>query len=171
MLQRPSSEEYSPFFTGYINQVPESDYLSFLHSQLDAVIALFSSISNEQGLYRYEPGKWSLKEVLGHMTDTERIMSYRMLRIARGDTTNLPGFDQDLFITNTSFDELSMDDLLNDFKAVREATFTLLKTISEAAWSRKGIANANVISARALAYVIAGHAQHHLGVIRQKYNY
>ena len=97
MLQRPGSEEYSTFFTGYINQVPEGDYLQILHSQLDAVIALFSSISNEQGLYRYAPGKWSLKEVLGHMTDTERIMSYRMLRIARGDTTNLPGFDQDLF--------------------------------------------------------------------------
>ena len=96
---------------------------TFLHSQLDAVVALFSQISDEQGVYRYAPGKWSLKEVLGHMTDTERIMSYRMLRIARGDTTNLPGFDQDLFITNTSFDELSMEDLLNDFQAVRQATF------------------------------------------------
>ncbi|MCY9666571.1 DinB family protein [Paenibacillus alginolyticus] len=170
MLQRPDSEEYSPYFTGYINQVPEGDYLSILHSQLDAIVDLFSPINNEQGLYRYEPGKWSLKEVLGHITDTERIMSYRMLRIARGDTTNLPGFDQDLYITNTSFDELSMEDLLNDFKAVRQATFTLLKTISEAAWLRKGIANNNEISARALAFVIAGHAQHHLGVIQQKYN-
>ncbi|KQX46512.1 MULTISPECIES: DinB family protein [unclassified Paenibacillus] len=171
MLQRPGSEEYSPFFTGYISQVPEGDYLSFLHSQVDAVIALFSPINDEQGLYRYEPGKWSLKEVLGHMTDTERILSYRMLRIARGDTTNLPGFDQDLFVTHTSFDELSMEDLLNDFQAVRHATFTLLKTITEAAWSRKGIANNNEISARALAYVIAGHAQHHLSVVQQKYNY
>ncbi|MCY9695501.1 DinB family protein [Paenibacillus alginolyticus] len=170
MLQRPDSEEYSPYFTGYINQVPEGDYLSILHIQLDAIVDLFSPINNEQGLYRYEPGKWSLKEVLGHITDTERIMSYRMLRIARGDTTNLPGFDQDLYITNTSFDELSMEDLLNDFKAVRQATFTLLKTISEAAWLRKGIANNNEISARALAFVIAGHAQHHLGVIQQKYN-
>lgn len=170
MLQRPDSEEYSPYFTGYISQVPEGDYLSFIHSQLDAVVDLFSPISDEQGFYRYEPGKWSLKEVLGHMTDTERIMSYRMLRIARGDTTNLPGFDQDLFIDNASFDELSMKDLLNDFQAARQATFSLLKTISEEAWSRKGIANNNEISARALAYVIAGHAQHHLVVIQQKYN-
>ncbi|KRF12045.1 DinB family protein [Paenibacillus sp. Soil787] len=171
MLQRPGCEEYSPFFTGYICQVPEGDYLSFLHGQLDAVDALFSPITDEQGLYRYEPGKWSLKEILGHMTDTERIMSYRMLRIARGDTTNLPGFDQDVYITNASFDELSMEDLLKDFQAVRQATFSLLQTISEAAWSRKGIANNNEISARAIAYVIAGHAQHHLGVIQQKYNY
>ncbi|NOU72254.1 DinB family protein [Paenibacillus sp. LMG 31458] len=170
MLQRPSSEEHSPYFTGYISQVPEGDYLSFLHSQLDAVVALFSPINDKQGLYRYEPGKWSLKEVLGHITDTERIMSYRMLRIARGDTTNLPGFDQDLFIDNASFDDLSMEDLLNDFQAARQATFSLLKTISEEAWSRKGIANNNEISARALAYVIAGHAQHHLVVIQQKYN-
>lgn len=171
MLQRPGREEYSPYFTGYISQVPEGDYLSFLHSQLNAVVTLFSRINDEQGLYRYEPGKWSLKEVLGHMTDTERIMSYRMLRIARGDTTNLPGFDQDLFITNTSFDELSMEDLLNDFQAVRQGTFSLQKTISEAAWLRKGTANNNEISARALAYVLAGHAQHHLGVIQHKYNY
>ncbi|SDO10490.1 DinB superfamily protein [Paenibacillus sp. yr247] len=169
MLQRPDQEEYTPFFDTYISQVPEGNYLSFLHSQLDAIVALFSPVSNERGLSRYAPGKWSLKEVLGHMTDTERIMSYRMLRIARGDITNLPGFDQDLFISNTSFDELSIEDLLHDFQTVRQSTFSLIKTISEAAWSRKGVANNNEISARALAYVIAGHAQHHLGVIQNKY--
>lgn len=169
MLQRPSSEEYSPYLAGYISQVPEGDYATFLRSQLDVVVTLVSQISDEQGVSRYAPGKWSLKEVLGHMTDTERIMSYRMLRIARGDTTNLPGFDQDLFITNTSFDELSIEDLLNDFQAVRQATLSLLKTISESAWSRKGNASNHVISARALAYVIAGHANHHLGVIQDKY--
>jgi hypothetical protein len=169
MLKRPDREEYSPYFEQYISQVPEGDYISFLHRQLDAIVALFSQVSDEQGLSRYAPGKWSLKEVLGHMTDTERVMSYRLLRIARGDTTNLPGFDQDLFISNASFDEVPIEDLLHDFQIVRQATFSLLKTISEAAWVRKGNANNYEISARAIAYVIAGHAQHHFGVIQERY--
>ena len=144
-------------------------YVSILNSQEKALVSLFSQLNEEQALSRYAPGKWSLKEVLAHITDTERIMSYRLLRIARGDTTDLPGFDQDIFIANTSFDEVALTDLVKDFQAVRQATLTLLPTISEAAWTRLGTANTFAISARALAYVIAGHAQHHLNVVEQKY--
>src|SRR4051794_11562389 len=103
MLQRPSHEEYSSYYTGYIGLVPDGDYVSILNSQEKALVTLFSQLSEEQALARYASGKWSLKEVLAHITDTERIMCYRMLRIARGDTTDLPGFDQDIFIANTSF--------------------------------------------------------------------
>lgn len=169
MLQRPSHDEYSSFYTGYIGLVPDGDYVSILNTQEKALVALFSSLSEDQLLTRYAPGKWSLKEVLAHITDTERIMSYRLLRIARGDTTDLPGFDQDIFIANTTFDEVSVTDLVKDFQAVRQATLALLPTISDTAWTRSGTANTFAISARAIAYVIAGHAQHHLNIAEQKY--
>ncbi|GFZ95408.1 hypothetical protein GCM10008018_47240 [Paenibacillus marchantiophytorum] len=169
MLQRPNHEEYSPYFEGYISQVPEGDYQAFLQSQLDEIIGIYAQMTDEQALLRYAPGKWSLKELLGHITDTERVMSYRMLRIARGDTTNLPGFDQDVFIANAAFDDIAVADLLRDFQAVRQATFTLLTTIQEAAWPRLGVSNSTAMSARALAYIVAGHAQHHLNVIQARY--
>ncbi|OCT12387.1 hypothetical protein A8709_31660 [Paenibacillus pectinilyticus] len=169
MLQRPGNEEFSSYYTGYIGLVPDGDYVAFLNSQEKAIVAVFSQLSEEQALSRYAPRKWSLKEVLAHITDTERIMSYRLLRIARGDTTDLPGFDQDLFIANTTFDEVAMEALLQDFQAVRKATLALLPTISTEAWTRKGTANTYAISARAIAYVIAGHAQHHLNIVEQKY--
>lgn len=169
MLKRPEKEEYAPYYETYINKVPDGDYVSFLQSQLEEITALYTKFDEEKGLHRYAPGKWSLKEVLGHITDTERVMSYRMLRIARGDTTKLPGFDQDVFIANTSFDEVSIEDLLHDFQAVRQSTFTLLQTIADSAWSRAGNASTYDITARALAYVIAGHAQHHISVVQERY--
>ncbi|MDR6549309.1 DinB family protein [Paenibacillus qinlingensis] len=169
MLQRPSHDEYASFYTGYIGLVPDGDYVSILNSQEKALVTLFSQLTEEQALSRYAPGKWSLKEVLAHISDTERIMSYRLLRIARGDTTDLPGFDQDIFIANTTFDEVDLVDLIKDFQAVRQATLALLPTITESAWTRRGTANTFAISARAIAYVIAGHAQHHLHVVEKNY--
>lgn len=168
MLKRPEKEEYAQYYEAYVSKVPDGDYAAFLQSQLEEITALFAKFDDEKGLYRYAPGKWSLKEVLGHITDTERVMSYRMLRIARGDTTQLPGFDQDVFIANTSFDEMPIADLLQDFQAVRQSTFTLLKTITDSAWTRLGNASTYDITARALAYVIAGHAQHHLAVVQER---
>lgn len=169
MLKRPESNEYAPHFETYISKVPNGDYEAFLRNQLEQISSHFSQLTDEQGLARYAPGKWSLKEVLGHMTDTERIMSYRMLRIARGDTTPLPGFDEVTFVENGSFDQVSLTDLIADFQAVRQATFTLLTTIDESAWPRAGSASTFDITARALAYVLAGHAEHHLSVIRERY--
>lgn len=169
MLQRPSQDEYSSYYTGYISLVPDGDYAAILDEQEKALLALFSPLTEEQLRSRYEPGKWSLKEVLAHITDTERVMCYRMLRIARGDKTDLPGFDQDIFIANTNFDHVDKLDLVKDFQAVRKATRTLLLSISDEAWTRTGTANTFAISARAIAYVIAGHAQHHLNIAEEKY--
>lgn len=169
MLQRPSEEEYASFYTGYIGLVPDGEYASLLTNQEQALLTLFSGLSEDKALFRYADGKWSIKEVLAHITDTERIMCYRMLRISRGDTTDLPGFDQDIFIDNNTFDEVPLKDLIQDFQAVRKATLSLLPTISEAAWARKGTANSFVITARALAYVIVGHTQHHMNIVEQKY--
>ncbi|MBD0380777.1 DinB family protein [Paenibacillus sedimenti] len=169
MLQRPDRNEYAPYFSTYIDAVPDEDYDQFLRNQLDEVKDLFSQLSEEKGEGRYAPGKWSLKEVLGHMTDTERVMSYRMMRIARGDFTKLPGFDQDILIANGSFSEFTLKALLEDFVAVRKATFTLLGTIPDSAWERTGNVSERDVTARSLAYIIAGHAQHHLNVIQQRY--
>ncbi|MDD9267469.1 DinB family protein [Paenibacillus sp. GCM10023248] len=169
MLKRPEASEYNSYYEMYISKVPDGDYETFLRRQLEEITGFFSGLTEEQGLARYAPGKWSLKELLGHMTDTERVMSYRMLRVARGDTTKLPGFDQDIFIENGSFDHVPLADLIADFQAVRQATFTLLTTIGVSAWPRVGNASTYDITARALAYVIAGHAEHHLGIARERY--
>ncbi|MEW9699194.1 DinB family protein [Paenibacillus sp. SI8] len=169
MPKRPESHEYAPYFSTYIDVVPNEDYSPFLRNQLTAITALFTGLTEDQGEGRYAPGKWSLKEVLGHMTDTERVMSYRMMRIARGDTTILPGFDQDVLIENGNFEQFSLQTLLADFAAVRQATFSLLATIPESAWLRSGNVSGRDVTARSLAYIIAGHAQHHLNIIQDKY--
>ncbi|NEW06284.1 DinB family protein [Paenibacillus sp. SYP-B3998] len=170
MLQRPDSQEYASYYSTYTDLVPEGDYTSFLRNQLHVITTLYEQLSEERSEGRYAPGKWSLKEVLGHITDTERVMSYRMLRILRGDSTNLPGFDQDVFMANASFQHVSLLTLLDDFKAVRSATFSLLTTLTEETdWLRTGRVNDIAISARSLAYIIAGHAEHHIGVIQNKY--
>jgi hypothetical protein len=169
MPLRPDKQEYASYFSTYIDLVPDEGYDQFLRDQLTELTALFAQVSEEQGEGRYAPGKWSLKEVLGHMADTERVMSYRMMRIARGDSTKLPGFDQDVLIENGHFGEFSLQALLEDFVAVRHATFTLLATIAETAWLRSGNVSDKDVTVRSLAYIIAGHTQHHLNIIRHKY--
>ncbi|AJY75406.1 DinB family protein [Paenibacillus beijingensis] len=169
MLKRPSSEEYNPYFTGYISLVPEGNVTEHIASQLQVTTDLLSSLTDNEAVYRYAPEKWSLKEVIGHVTDTERVMSYRLLRISRGDTTPLPGFDQDELMKGAQYHEWSVSDLLQDYAAVRRATLTLLRGIPEEAWLRTGTVSDRNCSARALAYIIAGHELHHLNVIREKY--
>lgn len=169
MLTRPQQGEYAVYFTPYIQSVPEGDVLAYLEKQVDEVIALLGGISEEEGAYRYAEGKWSLKEVLGHVSDTERIMSYRLLRIARGDTTPLPGFSENDFVSHANFDHATVNELLQDFAAVRIATLSLVRKLDDEAWSRVGTFSDNPASARAVAYVIAGHATHHLNIIKDRY--
>lgn len=169
MFTRPSTDEYGGHFGTYINLVQAGNLLDLLAENRDKTTALFSSLSEEQALHRYAPGKWSLKEVLGHMTDTERIMSYRLLRIARGDKTPLPGFDEGEFVEGASFDNDSTADLLEQYNAVRAATIALLKNLTPEAYVRRGIASNTEISARALAHVITGHEMHHVNIVRERY--
>ncbi|MFE5322626.1 DinB family protein [Paenibacillus sp. NPDC056579] len=169
MLQRPEQHEYAPYYGTYIQLVPEGNLIQLLDDQLDAALALLSGLSEEEAAYRYAPGKWSIKEVIGHITDTERIMAYRLLRIARGDTTELPGFDQDIYISGASFDQCSLPFLLEDLTVVRRATLTLVKGLSEEAWRRQGVASSSPFTARALACVISGHELHHLKVLQERY--
>ncbi len=172
MLKKPDSSEYAPYFAGYIDLVPSGHLLSLLSGQLDEWNALFSGITNEKGNYRYQPEKWSLKEILGHISDTERVMSYRALRIARGDKTPLPGFDQDRFVRSAGFERREVGALLEEFNSVRRATVTLLSSFTEEDWLRSGWLSGwpeKEMSVRALGYVIVGHATHHLKIINERY--
>jgi hypothetical protein len=166
MLKRPEQNEYDPYFSIYINRIPDSDILQFLLQQRNRINDLFGKLSEEQGEQRYAPGKWKVKEVLAHISDSERVMSYWMLCISRGDTTKLPGYDQDVFVNLGSFCDCTFRELIGDFQAVRQATLTLLTTISETAWLRSGIVVNKEVTARTLLYVIAGHAEHHLNAIK-----
>lgn len=169
MRERPGKDEYAAHFGNYIALVPEGDLLDILERQQQETVSLFEGLSEEQGYYRYEPDKWSLKEALGHIVDNERIMSYRLLRIARGDTTPLPGYDQDVLVPGANFDLFPLAQLAEDYIAVRKATLTLLRGLTEEAWLRKGTASNVTISARALACVISGHEIHHIRIIRERY--
>jgi hypothetical protein len=164
-----SNEEYNVLFERYVKLVPEGDIPDILTQSLKNTTDVFSTVSEDRANYRYAPGKWKLKEVLGHITDNERIMSYRLLRIARGDKTPLAGYDQEALMGGASFDTCPLPDLLEDYTVVRRATITLLRGLSKEAWSRRGIVNESESSAKAWAYIIAGHELHHMKVIKEKY--
>jgi uncharacterized damage-inducible protein DinB len=169
MFIRPKNSEYPDYFRSYIDLVPEGNITSSLTQQHDNMQKLFSGMSENQLDYRYAEGKWSLKEVLGHMTDTERIMTYRLLRISRGDQTPLQGFSEDDYVREAGFQFRKLSDLLEDYHSVRMSTISLLNGIPYTAWERKGIANGYEITARAIPYMIAGHELHHLKIIEERY--
>jgi len=168
-LNRPDATEYAPYYGKYISLVSDSDILTLLSQQLDVTLALLGSISESQANYRYAPGKWSIKELVGHMIDTERIFAYRALRFARNDKTPLQGFEQDDYIRGASFDDCALSDLASEFEHVRRSSLSLFKQLSEEAWKRTGTASDNEVSVRALAYIIAGHELHHIEILRSRY--
>lgn len=169
MLSRPQDGEFLSHYQVYIDKVPEGDLLDLLQHQPEQVILELGETTDDQANFRYTEGKWSLKEVLGHIADTERIMNYRLLRIARGDTTPLPSFEETLFVSNAHFDQHTVAELLQDFSAVRESTLTLIRQLEDSDWLRMGTASEGPISTRALAYIIFGHSLHHLTIIRERY--
>jgi hypothetical protein len=166
---RPQTGEYAPYYDRYISLVQDNDILHALDEQRRQTVLLFSGRSEADGDLRYAPGKWSLKEVLGHLNDTERIMSYRALRIARADATPIEGYEQDDYVRNSPFARLLLADLVEDYIAVRRATLSLFRNLDEAAWTRRGVANKNEVTVRALAYIIAGHELHHRRMLEERY--
>ncbi|MGB9264265.1 MAG: DinB family protein [Terriglobales bacterium] len=166
---RPQPGEYAPYYEKHLSQIESNDILSTLDDQRRQMLLLLSGRTEADGDLRYAPDKWSLKEVLGHINDTERIMAYRALRIARGDATPLAGFEQDDYVRNGPFSDRSLADLIEDYIAVRRATITLFRNLDEAAFARRGVANKNDVTVRALAYIIAGHELHHRRIIEEKY--
>jgi uncharacterized damage-inducible protein DinB len=168
-VARPQVGEYAPYYEHYISLIQGEDILNTLDQQRRQMMLLLSCRDEEEGNFRYAPEKWSAKEVLGHVCDTERIFAYRTLRIARADATPLEGFEQDDYVRHGPFAQRPVADLVEEFSAVRRATLSLLRTLDEAAWMRRGVANKNDVSVRALAYIIAGHELHHRKILEEKY--
>jgi uncharacterized damage-inducible protein DinB len=168
-IRRPEQGEYDPYYERYISLVNTGDIVSTLQEQIQDTRALLSPITDQQGNFRYAPGKWSVKEVIGHLSDTERIMTYRALRISRGDKTPIEGFEQDDYVPNGKFDRRTIAALLEEFTAVRNATVQLLRHWDADAGQSHGTANQKEITARALAYLIAGHELHHRRILQEKY--
>jgi hypothetical protein len=168
-MKRPKAGEYAEFYANYISKVPGTDVLGVLEAQRPQMLHLFAGRSERDGGFRYGPGKWTVKEVLGHITDTERIFTYRALRIARGDATPLPGFEQDDFVRNGGFAARTLADLAEEFGAVRSASITLFRSFDEEALSRRGVASDKQVTVRALGFITAGHQIHHRMILEERY--
>jgi hypothetical protein len=168
-IGRPEPGEYAPYYDRYISLIQGTDILGTLESQRRQTMLLLSGREESDGDYCYAPDKWSAKEVLGHVCDTERIFAYRALRISRADRTPIEGFEQDDYVSNGPFATRPLCELIDDYLAVRRATLTLFRNLDDQAWIRRGIANKNDVSVRALAYIIAGHEAHHRRILEQKY--
>jgi hypothetical protein len=165
----PEASEYAPYFGRYISLVAGHDVLAALEKQPHETLALLSTLTEEQGNFRYAPGKWSIKEMIGHVNDTERVFAYRALCFARNDRTPLASFEQDDYVRAGSFDECRLADLVEEFKCVRQSSLMLFRMLSTEAWMRRGVASGNPASVRALAYIIAGHELHHRRILQEKY--
>ena len=168
-IARPADSEYAPFYAGYVARVPDGDVVALLRAQLGETLALLRDVPESRGGFRYAEGKWSIKEVVGLLADTERVMTYRALCIARGDRTPLPGFDENAFVRHASFDARTLTSLLAELELVRAASIALFETMTAEEAARVGTANDREVSARALAYIVAGHERHHVALLRERY--
>lgn len=169
VLPRPGTDEYAPFYHGYVTAVADERIGAQLTAQGDLLARLLAPLDDDAARHRYAPGKWSVKEVVGHLADTERIFAYRLLRIARGDTTPLPGFEEDAYVATGDFDGRALSELADEFRAVRAATLALATGLPAAAWARRGTASGATISARALGWILVGHVAHHVRILHERY--
>jgi hypothetical protein len=165
----PAADEYAPYYGKYVSLIEGRDLIAIMQDQLVTLPKFLSKISEKESEFRYEPAKWSIKQMLGHVIDTERIFAYRALRIARNDHTALPGFEQDDYVRYGPFDGCRWTDLIEELGLVRTSNLSLFKGFDEEAWMRRGTASGNEVTARALGYMMVGHALHHRNVLQQKY--
>jgi DinB family protein len=169
-LSRPAAGDYDPAAAGYVALAPDiTDAVAQLISQRDAVGRRLSVVNATAAGRRYAPGKWSVREVVGHLTDAERIFAYRLLRIARGDETPLAGFDENTYVPAGSFDARELNALIKEWMATRDSTIALVRGLPADGWTRRGVANGKAVTAASLAYIILGHVEHHLGILRDRY--
>ncbi len=169
MSRRPESGEFAAYYATYVNRVPHDDVLTVLAEQLRTVPQALHGISEEKSLHRYAPGKWSIRELLHHVNDCERVFAFRALWFARGFDSALPGFDENAGAVAAQSDLFPWADRVEEFTTVRRATLSLLRNLPDGAWTRQGIANGNPFSVRALAFIVAGHVEHHLAILRERY--
>jgi len=169
MRGRPQKAEAADYFWRYIDRVTFDDPMRALVQQLGEAMELCTGVSEERSMYRYQPGKWSMRQALNHVTDTERALAFRALWFGRGFTTPLESFDENISANGADADRVSWSSHMEEFRQVRLATISLFRNMPDAAWSRSGVASGNVISVRALAFLCAGHAEHHLSILRERY--
>lgn len=167
-INRPEASEFAPFYAGYIGKVPDSGPVKLLEEQIGQFEKL-KSVPEDKANYAYADGKWTVKEVLGHLADGERVFSYRLTRIARGDQTPLAGFDENAWAKTAPHGKRKIADVANEMIAIRRATLALVDSLDETSIANKGVANNNAVTARAICWIIAGHAQHHLGILAERY--
>lgn len=169
MLQRPANDEYPPSFQSYVARVPDGDVLQHLRAQGERTRAMFARVDEDKGAFAYAPDKWTVKRLLLHVTDGERLFCYRAMCIARGEQQSLPSFDENLYAAHDGSDARTLHGIVAEFASVRAATLTLFVGIDAASWQRRGIANSKPVAAKALPWIIAGHELHHLAVLRERY--
>jgi len=166
---RPEPGTYGDYYQKYIDLVPDGDLRRLLPVIFDANFRALRTIPPEQERHRYASGKWSIRESIGHVADTERVFAYRAMRVARGDQTPLPSFDENLFVDVARYDDIPLEQILGELMAVHAATILLFENIADEAWDRVGTASNNPVSVRAIAYIIAGHELHHMNVLKERY--
>jgi hypothetical protein len=168
-IPRPKADEHSPYYARYIDRVPDGDLIALLRDQLMDTVALLRGVPADREDFAYAEGKWTIKEVVGHIIDVERVMAYRALTFARNDATPLPGFDENSWVPAGNFGARTLTDLVEELQLVRAATVHFAKNLDDAMLARRGLANGQGVSVRALLYIIAGHERHHLALFRERY--
>ncbi|MCA9737126.1 MAG: DinB family protein [Gemmatimonadota bacterium] len=169
MLARPGPDEYNPYYARYVELVPDGDIVTTLASQIEETDAVVRAFIPGREDFRYEPGKWSVRESLGHVVDTERVFGFRALWFARGAAESQPGMDQDLWVAGSNAGERALDDLLSEWRAVRASTVALFRSLDPEAGQRSGVASGYPVTVRALAWITAGHELHHRALFRERY--
>lgn len=168
-MRRPKKEEYAAYYHTYVDTVPDGDIIKILNKQNDQIKKLLANTSKKKSLFRYTPGKWNVREIIGHMIDTERVFAYRALRFARNDQTDLPGFDENEYIRHSNYTDIKLKELVDEFCALRKSNAIMFKNFSDEITMRSGRANGNSFTVRAMAYITVGHVNHHLGIIKERY--
>ncbi len=169
MTRPPEKSEAAPYYFTYIDKVPKGDIRDVLEKQLGEAIALFSGISEERSRHRYAPDKWSIRQVLNHVSDAERVFLYRALWFARGFPDPLPSFDEKISAGGARADDIPWARHIEEFRSLRSSSVAFFRNLPDEAWTRKGIASGNSFTVNALAYVVAGHLAHHVGILRERY--
>jgi hypothetical protein len=168
-MQRPGKTEYAPYYETYVSIVDEIDIVAALQSQLNEMQNLIAEISEEKAAHAYAEGKWTIKELVGHLNDGEKIFAYRALRIARADKTPMEGFEQDGYIENANFNDCSLADLAEEFFLLRRANILFFKNLTDEMWTRTGTASGAAVSVRALGFIMVGHVRHHGNILKNRY--
>lgn len=168
-MKRPEENEHAPYFRGYVDLVPEEDVLAVLEGQAALLRKFAASVPRDRETFAYAPGKWTIRQVMGHLGDGERVFGFRAFCFGRGDQTPLPGFDENVYVDRSQYHEAPLAELAEDFAQIRELNLRTFRGFSESHWALSGVANGKSITVRALAFIMAGHVRHHLRVLRERY--